>query len=263
MFNHVMEYMDVADAWARAVAGEHAPSQKRAGARLVRGWEAPGAARSYGGTIADMRGWIDNGFEAPGMKIKSGQNARPRCRTRFAEEGELQVDLAMQGHDLPFLSRQPRRRTPGLKLQIGYNAASSTPATMLADYGAWVAALIAGLQDRGFDLEIGIFSTARMMSSGKVVRSIVRVKRFGRKSSLKSWGALFSPAGYRMLGFTARMLACSHHGFACDDNMGVSMAPGWGVRFDPKTRTLTLNIDPHAQTFPRETMDAALAEYKL
>lgn len=261
MFEHVMDYMDVADAWTRVVAGEHAPRQKRAGDRLVAGWAAHSGM--YGGTIAQMQGWIDHGFQAPGLTVKSGQNNRPRARNRFAEEGELQVDLAIQGHDMPFLARQTRKRTPGLKLQIGYNAASSAPASMLADYGAWVAGLIAGLQDRGFDLEIGVFSTARMLSSGKVVRSSVRVKRFGRKSSLKSWGALFSPSGYRMLGFTARMLTCAHHGFACDVNMGVSMAPGWGLSFDAKDRTLTVNIDPHAQAFPRELMDAALAGLKF
>jgi hypothetical protein len=119
---------------------------------------------------------------------------------------------------------------------------------VLADYGQWIASLIAGLQGRAFDLQIDVFSVVRM-PFGKtldLVRTNVRVKRFGKRSSLKSWGALFSPTGYRMLGFCARMMACSEHGRLCNPGMGASVAPGFDVKLDGRVLTITCN--PGAST---------------
>lgn len=266
---HTLDFVDVADTWKAIVAGTATlPKQGPVTSKLQHGWSSGGHG-AYGGSAAEMRDWIDNGYEQPGMRLPRGQNARPKSRWKWDEEGELQIDVALDGHDLPFLRRKPTKRMPGLKVQIGYNARGSVPAKVLADYGAWTAQMLAGLQDRGLDLEISVFSSADLCTpslrpGGTVVKSLIRVKRFGRKSSLKSWGALFSPTGYRMLGFTARIMACAENNVACPTHMGASVAPGWGVEYDAKTRTLTVNVNPmEYDAFPAAHMDRSLAALKF
>jgi hypothetical protein len=266
-----IEFVDVADAWKGLVDRKsdltERPHTSAAASQYAANWSDD--AGFYGGSAAEMRGWIDHGYEAPGMTLRRGANTRPRARWKWDEEGELQVDVAIEGHDQPYLRRKPVKRTPGLKVQIGYNARSTVPATVLAAYGRWVASMLAGLQDRGLDLEISVFSTADLCKpnlglGGTIVRSHVRVKRFGRKSSLKSWGALFSPTGYRMLGFTARMMACAEHKVTCPTHMGASLGPGWGVKFDAKTRTLTVNVNvTETSAFPAEHMTRQLSALKF
>lgn len=257
---HTLEYSDVAQTYLKLTAGENPlPSQRIAVRTLRQIWAEGGWV---GATITEMTERINKGWEVPGMRINAGAPAQNRLKwSRNDEDGELDVEAALAGEDLIYVKRTPRKRNPGLVLNIDYAARANVNVNVLAQYGAWIAELVAGLQTRGADLQISIFSSASW--SGVTVKSNVRVKRFGRKSSLKSWGAVFSPAGYRTLGFTARAMACAAHGVALSETYGASTSKGYGVEFDPKTRTLTISCDPQARSFPRERMAAQLAALKL
>jgi hypothetical protein len=261
MIEHTMTYDEVAQTWRSIVHdGLKLKYQRNTLEHMRESWQSAGTV-FYGGTCAEMTERVDGGWLAPGMEVKTGSPQVDRMRVRRHDmDGELDVELALQGDDRPYLLRQKRRRQAGLQINIQYNFLATTEAAVLADYGRWIASLIAGLQGRAFDLQIDVFSVVRMpfgKTTLDLVRTNVRVKRFGKRSSLKSWGALFSPTGYRMLGFCARMMACSEHGRLCNPGMGASVAPGFDVKLDG--RVLTSTCAPGASSFPREYMDSKLA----
>jgi hypothetical protein len=262
MLDHTIAYADLAAAW-RALDADvtSMPSRQRPAAAQI-----PEFPKSFAGcTREEMRGWIDDGYLAAGMKLKPVTNTRPRRKMRFAEEGELQVDMALSGHDTPYLTWGKRTRTPGLKLKVELAVRASTPAAVLKDYAEWLAALVAGMQGKGIDLEVDVVSRAKgvVKDSPQQVDVGVRVKRFGRKSDLKSWGAIMSPGGFRHLIFLARIMACEAHGKVASPGFGASFGPAWGVDFDEKARTLTVKCAAVSAEFPREEMDRQLAELRI
>jgi hypothetical protein len=260
MIERTMTYDEVAQMW-RAIChgGAKLPFQGSTLERQRLGWQTADLS-FYGGTLAQMTEHVDQGWLAPGMDLKPGKPQVERYRRRYDDmDGELDVDRALMGDDRYYVKRQPRVRQAGLQLNVQFNFLADTPASVLADYGQWVAELIAGLQGRSFDLQIDVFSQVNMAIKRQmqVVRTNIRVKRFGKRSSLKSWGALFSPTGYRNLGFCARMMACSEAKVMCANGMGSSIAPGWDVKLDG--RELTITCHAGGSRFPRELMDAKLA----
>ena len=218
-----------------------------------------------GCTTAQMDEWIDRGYLADGMKIKPAANTRPRRKLRFDEEGEIQVDMALSGHDTPFLNWGKRKRTPGVKLKVELAVRAVTPPSVLRDYAEWLSSLVAGMQGQGFDLEIDVVSRAKSVVADAMTQVDVgiRVKQFGRKSDLKSWGAILSPGGFRRLVFLSRIMACESHGRVASPGFGASFGPAWGLEFDAKTRTLTIKCAAVTDRFPREEMDRQLAELKI
>lgn len=261
-----MTYDDVAQTWRGIVHDRRQiPGQARAQNTLLDGWRDQ--PDHYGATLAQMTDWVDHGRLADGMTIKASPPSFDRQKLRFNDfDGELDVERLLDGDDRPFRLREKRQRQRAVRLAIQYNFRSNVDPSVLAAYAHWCAELIAGLQSGSFDLQIDVFSDVKMeiLKATRPVRTNIRVKRFGKRSSLKSWGALFSPAGFRMLGFTARLMACHEHGVPCNPNMGASQAPGWGLSFDEETRTLTINTNAsEGVRFPKEMMDTKLAALKV
>src|SRR3954469_21470080 len=98
MLDHTIAYADLAATW-RALDADvtSMPSRQRLAAAQI-----PSFPKSFAGcTREEMRGWIDDGYMDAGMGINPKANTRPRRKMRFAEEGELQVDMALSGHDTP------------------------------------------------------------------------------------------------------------------------------------------------------------------
>jgi hypothetical protein len=259
---HTVGYADVAAMWTALQDGG-------LGGLSARQREAAGQIQSLpdsfsGCTREEMRDWVANGYVAPGMDVKPVRNARPRRKLRFAEEGELQVDMALSGHDTPFLDWGKRTRAPGLKLKVELAVRAQTPPTVLKDYAEWLTALVAGLQDKGVDLEIDVVSRARKVAAnGSALDLSIRVKRFGRKSDLKSWGAILSPGGFRRLVFTGRIMGCEANGTKASAGFGGSFGPEWGLEYDPKNHTLTVKCAALTARFPREEMSRQLGELKI
>lgn len=263
VLEHTIAYSDLAQTWLALDESLGALPKRQHPA----GDQIQGFPKSFAGdTRQEMRDRVSNGYLVDGMKVKPSANTRPRRKLRFDEEGEIQVDMALSGHDTPFLTWGKRERTPGLKLDVELAVRSSTPATVLTDYAEWLASLVAGLQAKGYDLEINVVSRAKgtvYNAPNSRIDVAVRVKRFGRKSDLKSWGAILSPGGFRRLIFLARVMACEAHGKVCSEGFGGSFGPTWGLEMDPKTRTLTVKCAAITQRFPREEMDAQLAALKI
>ena len=262
-YEHTIAYSDLAETW-KAVTHKGVAAMPRRQAPAVGQLNA--LPTDFAGcTVPQMDEWIDHGYKAAGMEIKPAANSRPRRKLRFDEEGELQVDMALSGHDTPFLNWGKRTRTPGVKLKIELAVRATTPASVLRDYAEWLSALVAGMQGKGFDLEIDVVSRAKSViaQSSAQVDVGIRVKKFGRKSDLRSWGAIFSPGGFRRLIFLARIMACEANGKVASSGFGGSFGPEWGVDFDPKTRTMTVRCAASTARFPREEMDRQLGELKI
>jgi hypothetical protein len=258
---HTINYADLTDVWTTIVDGGDPFPGSPGAADMFRGMWGNDPAW-VGSTVAEMRDRVTNGFTAAGMDLKPSRNARPRGKYRYAEEGELQADLAMSGHDMPFLKREKVKRRAGMTLDVELAMLGDAKAETLAAYGEWVARLIQGLQQRGSDLEVNIVSRANGIGGKRETSTVkVCVKRFGRKSSLKSWGAIFSPAGFRMLVFTARGIMAEHHGHNAG-GMGGSFGPAFGVEFDPTERRMTVRCAATGR-FNTEHMDRQLAELAI
>lgn len=260
VLEHTIAYSDLAQTWlALDESVDALPSRQQLAGAQIRGFD-----KSFAGdTREEMRDRVSNGYLADGMTLKPGANTRPRRKLRFDEEGEIQVDMALSGHDTPFLAWGKRERTPGLRLDVELAVRASTPPTVLTDYANWLSSLVAGLQSKGYDLEINVVSRANgvvFQTPKSRVDVGVRVKRFGRKSDLKSWGAILSPGGFRRLIFLARIMACEAHGKVASPGFGGSFGKSWGLELDPKTRTLTVKCAAQTTRFPREQLDAQLAE---
>jgi hypothetical protein len=264
MIERTMTYHEVAQTWRSIVHdGAGLKHQRSTLERQRTGW-INASDRFYGGTMAQMTERVDNGWEAEGMRLKPGKPQVDRIRRIYDDmEGELDVDRALMGDERYYVKRQRKVRQAGLQINVQYNFSGGVDAKVLADYGQWIAGLIAGLQGKSFDLQIDVFSRVMMTFGQRMdeVRTNIRVKRFGRRSSLKSWGALFSPTGYRNLGFCARMMACSEARVMCHGGMGAPLAPGWDVTLDGRVLTITCNAG--GTPFPREFMDAKLAALSI
>lgn len=218
-----------------------------------------------GGTWAgfdpdSLRDWIRNGYKAKAFQNMQAESPpiRKRRKMIFADEGEMQVDLALSGFDTPFISWTKRESAPGLRVDVQANFLSDVSADVIEQYQTWVARLLYTLESNGFDLEVNVFSVAvgymgrHYDRKGRVT---VNVKQAGKISDFSRWSVMFSPAGFRGLIFAARNLQCSRMGLTCDKGMGQSVAPRWDVEFDDKTRHLTIRTDRHARNFPEQEMD--------
>ncbi|HMF61040.1 MAG TPA: hypothetical protein VK595_11755, partial [Vicinamibacterales bacterium] len=125
------DYSTVVAGWRSMVAGTY--KGQTAAVRTQTGlWrEKPGWV---GASIPQMTGYVDDGYLVDGMTVKRGAYARPRRKMRFSEEGELQVDLALSGHDTPFLNWGKRTRQQGLTVDVELAVRAGTPAAVLRDY---------------------------------------------------------------------------------------------------------------------------------
>src|SRR4051794_29854098 len=252
---HTLTFDELSQAWLGMMDGSAYP----AGQPSLHGyWRSSGFC---GMSEDQMRDAIAHGYAVPGMDLKAGRQTRERRKARLSEdEGELQIDLALSGHDRPYMHRPRVKRQAGLKVNFELGFRASTPASVLIDYAKWMGSLITGLQARNFDLEVNVVSNAsHVTTTGRGTRTVVRVKRFGKRSDMKSWGAMLSPGGFRMLVFAGRLLTCHKHGQTCTLEMGGSTGRSWGLEHDAKTNTLTVKVAASTQRFPREQLDRELS----
>ena len=226
-----------------------------------------GANRDFTGCyLSEMIDWVKNGFHPEEMTgIEDYFEARPRRKIRFTDEGELDLSLALSGFDYPFMEWEKRDRKPGLKVTIELAFLASTKAPVIAAYGAWVAGVIASLEQQGYDLAVEIQMPSRKdvyQRAQKTACNLV-VKRENEASDFTEWSALFSPGGFRMLGFTARAMACQEWGVKLASGYGSSLDRRWDILFNEEDRHLMITRPASPRDFPAEEMTAKLANVGL
>lgn len=238
------------------------------------GW-TKGTRKSWNGCSADeMAGWLKNGFESAEFPI--GDQYIPRSESRhmiFGEEGELDLPLAWSGHDYPYLAWETRKSKPGIRMVVEFGFSAAVDSATIAKYGAWCLGTLAGLETRGYDIELDFCFTTTgqnssvggkgygLMSDGKSAHATrVRVKKEGELTDLTEFSALFSPGGYRILMFLATGIAADKIGARLDGGIGRCIRHNTAIEYDENTSTLTVWANQMSSHFDFEAMSRMVDE---
>jgi hypothetical protein len=196
-------------------------------------------------TTAEMLGWLNSGYQVPGLQNPPADlmPTRKRRRLLLKDEGELQLDLAFSGHDYPFLEWERRERKPGLRVNVQMNFAWIVPQAVIAEYQKWVASLLYTLEEIGFDLEVNTSMICESLftnSKSRKAHSLnIRVKRENEASDFSQWSAMFSPGGLRHLFFLGVLIANDRRGYEAPMHMGLNDRNStWKLEYSPEDRTL-------------------------
>ena len=221
----------------------------------------------HGSTIAEMVEWLEHGFTSDEIQgAESYVKDIHLPEQIWDEEGEnVDVCAALSGDDEPFVEWEDLPSKPGIKVVAELAFLGVVQPNVIAEYGAWLAGMVANLEGEGVDVELDVAHP----SGGSLIASddrsknqmIVRVKRAGEVRDFADYSALFSPSGFRLLGFSARVMACEAWGVTCSSGFGRSLdRRNWEVRWDATERTLYVLRPASPSHFPAEQMSAQLAE---
>jgi hypothetical protein len=224
-----------------------------------------------GGSEAQVKEWLTKGYD---RKVKaSGVTtgdvyAKPRRRMRWTDDGDLDVGQALAGADFPFYAWDKRPTKPGLSMMIEVCFHAGVKPRILTEYGEWITAQIKRLEMIGYDLDVNVvmplrnlFETGQGHRYQERIDLTVSLKRENETADFKSWSAMFSPAGFRCMGFTAMHLAAHDTGRKCQYGLGQPAPSGrWDVLLNQNTRQMRVTCPPGPSSFPAEEMtDAFLA----
>lgn len=258
----VIEWDDVRDTFLHiANGGSHPQAAIRQTVRECKDGER---LDFYGCKLEEMRDWLENGFVSPELSDASSQVKEiQQSEIIYDEEGEnVDVAAALSGDDEPFYEPEDRPLKPGIRMVVELAFLAQMPARCLAEYGAWVAAILANFEGEGIDVELDV----EMPSERNLIENdpdssntmFVRVKRAGEIREYADYSALFSPGGFRLLGFTTRAMACQEWGVKCSVGYGISTRGAWDVLWEPQGRVLRITRESRASSFPRESMQSKL-----
>jgi hypothetical protein len=215
-------------------------------------------AGTFGGWNEDeLRDWLKNGYKTAAFQNLHTESPpiRKRRKLRASEEGELQIDLALSGFDMPFFDWTKRETAPGLRVDIQLDFMAVVRQETITAFQTWCARMLYTLETNGFDMEINVFSTThRLFSNGKTGTQLINVKREGKASDFQRWSAMFSPAGYRGLVWTAYAIHAKERGWTLSSGLGRSIGH-WDVEFDANSRKMVITIEPTSNNFPEQEMD--------
>lgn len=252
----VLEWDDVRDTFLHIADGGSYPQ----GAIVETIAEVKREPDFYGSTLEEMRGWLREGYFSPELSDAATQVKEiDQSEIVYDEEGEnVDVAAALSGDDSPFYEPEDRPVRPGIRVVVQLAFLGVTRKEIIAEYGAWVAAILANFEGEGIDVELDVeLPSAMMLVKGDAEsrnNMIVRVKRAGEIRDYSDYSALFSPGGFRLLGFTARAMACQEWGVKCAQGYGCSDKGQWGVEWTPEDRTLKITRPPSPMDFPQEMM---------
>lgn len=207
-----------------------------------------------GGSPAQTCKYLRNGYRAEQFAHSAEYAALSHKRHfRYNEdEGELDLDRVLDGHDEIFLDRELRESRPGLRLMVEFSFVHWMPAKMISEYGAWVASLIKSLEASGYDLVVDMWINLDNLftrDGGRRSTVLIRVKRENEQSNFTDWSALFGPTGYRHLGFLAKCMAGDQEGLKVTPSFGHCVSgKGWGLTYDRDNQQVTINVNQMARS---------------
>jgi hypothetical protein len=266
-----VEYGEVARYFEamKATNGKHT---KQAGFRdrIWKNMQEKGAngEKWYGASVEQTLGWINTGYHLPGLSailnMDRGELEVPRRRLKFSdEEGELQVDLALSGHDQPLIEWERRTTKRGIRIVADISMSCMTKSSTIKDYLAWLVRTVVAFEERGETVELAIAMPCTNLGpdrgSGKVL-TIINLKGADEAFDVKAWTAMFSPAGMRHLGFTALYMHGEAHGFQCNSALGYPVGTQWSCEYDETTATLNIGCPSSPNNFNELDMTRKLEE---
>lgn len=231
----------------------------------------PGTRSDFYGQGYEVIDWIQNGFYSDDLKVNVSNRVpvATAAQIGWSEEpsGDIELARLYGGYDDYYYEVAESPVKPGLKIEFDLFFAALVKSGTVAGYGAWLASLIAGLEQAGYDLAIDAVAPIRQLYTGAPVRARqdvqITVKRPGELSDFASWSSLLSPSGTRVLLFTAFGVASDQIGKSQTEIMCMSLEPherGWGVEYDAAANVLRITAGQRESgAFPTERMNDALA----
>lgn len=234
----------------------------------VPGRKAPGAF--YGASLKQTVEWTHNGYTPPEFAHAAGYMQKVmQGDWVYNEEGEnVDVAAALSGDDEPFVDWQEAPTRPGLAITIELAFLASTRAEVIAEYGAWVAGMLATFEEQGIDLAVDVElpsgSGLVTSDSGSKNQMTIRVKQPGEISGFQDWSVLFAPSGFRTLGFLTRAMACEEWQVVCSTGFGQSYSrPDWDAEYDEGTRHLRILRPPSPRSFDASKLTEKIRSFGL
>lgn len=247
-------------------------------------------------TGLDIMNWVDSGFYSSAFRnLAAHRPVGLQHRASWnSEEGDIEVSRLYGGWDDYMLGpvRQPGK--PGIKIQFEYAFAAGVPNETIAQYGVWIMKLITGMEQQGFDLAIDawiclddlfvgdesgyqrrrrgrgwqyLFNYPRLPGIRSNV--LIRVKNVGEASDPTEWSVLFSPAGYRVCGFTAKGVAADKLGKKTTSGLGMTIGgKDWDLKYDKEKSIVTIFANQQAgygygRAFPEDVLTKKAIEAGL
>lgn len=216
-----------------------------------------------GATSEEMRKWLASGYPVSTIEGINPDLVHPRKRRRllFQEDGELQLDLALSGFDYPFIEWEKRETKPGMSCEIEVDFNANVDARIISQYEIWIARALQTLEISGYDLEVNLKITTddsfpALPGKGEI---LIRVKRENEATDFAAWSAMFSPGGFRHLGFTSIVMAAEHFKTYTTIGLGSASPHGkWEVWLDREARKLKMGVPLNPTEFPEAQMTAML-----
>lgn len=263
--NHFFTYEDLKDTYFRVVRGDRVcknESNHRYLNTMRSEWEKDGSF--YGATSAQVIEWLQKGYQQPGLNLEPPvEPIRERRRLRFAEEGELQLDLMWSGHDTPFLEWDFQEIMPGMRVDVRVNFQAGTRVEVITAYYSWVLRALVALETAGIDLEVGISTNTEGLYSNSRQKQygFCQVKKEGQQTDFLSWSPIFCPGGFRHLMFLSYFMCAEQFGRVVQSGLGHGInMKGWDITFDHDKRTLHFNCAWSPYEFPQEEMEIKLRQ---
>lgn len=220
-----------------------------------------------GCSYEQMQEWIKDGYQPPEMPdIADYTPFVKRRRYVSAEAGdEVVAELAWSGDPTPFRSWEERKRKPGCRIIANMSVHCGTSHKLIETYGAWLAGLIAGMEIGGYDLEVDVIYTFTSLYVGHHLETkvTVRLTDVGLQSDFKEYSPIFSPGGFRMLGFYAMGMTANALKKKLSPNLGYPVGHSWDIDFEEASRTLTINSPNGSTYFPADELTEKVKQLNL
>jgi hypothetical protein len=221
-------------------------------------YSASGRRTSFtGASSREVVGWVLGGYDAPEFDLIA--NYTPPADSRrinwHEDEGDLNITAALNGEDEPFQLWEPHHSKPGIKVVAEFGGRAVMPASVLAEYGAFLGGLIDGFYRQGFDPELSLRHRANAMVAGSrdAFEYEMILKEAGQKVDFREFAAMVSPGGVRILGFLAKAYSVTKAGKRFSGVGGTTFS-GWRINWNEEKRTLYIGMDGTSRTFPADYM---------
>lgn len=213
----------------------------------------------------DLQGWISDGYKADAFQgLATGAATTQQKSYKWSDsEGELDYLAATNGQLDCFRYRPKTPRPNALHIIAEYQFNCGTPNSVIEEYAAFLGKLLFTAESMGGSASLVINCKVRNLCSDNEMDDIqIVVKRQGDPLDFRSFSAMFSPAGFRGLCFTAYGMAADRHGKKANSFLGSADGTNeWTCRKEGDYVYVTCrNSD---QQFPKDMMEQAARDNGL
>jgi hypothetical protein len=273
-FYHVLASKEGVNAEFKAMGLTATSRSRKRASDYADKWNDVSRQGFYGGTFDTMQTYIKQGFQSnqylgtflPGvLRTKDGTSSKGRWI--WDESGdEIDVGLALSGDPNCFRSFQDMSTRGGLNVRALYSFCSGTDFDVIAEYGAWLARLLGTANAAGISPALSIDQYSYSLADDSrfsCVRTLV--KRENDALDWNRYSCLFSPCGYRHLGFAAMIRAGADKHLlqgSLSGGLGGVVTPtdDWDLSWDQTTRTLTVWGPASPESFDEDGLTSKLIE---